>query len=158
MREAPQDDTDESHLTIGEKEDHAAGPTAVAVSMKRAVEGMVLRRTARTLPRLNQADGFDCQGCAWPDPEHRHVAEFCENGVKAFTDEATLRRVGRKFFVALDSKATGSNQPAYKSIVVRLTPSVPDAPASGRPQPVAHDPSPDAHTEPQRYVAPHHLS
>ena len=80
--------------------DHAAGPTAVAVSMNRAVQGMGVRRTAQTLLRLNQADGFDCQGCAWPDPspEHRHTAEFCENGVKAATDEATQRRSGREFF------------------------------------------------------------
>ena len=68
--------------------------------MKRAVEQMGVRRTAQTLLRLNQVDGFDCQGCAWPDPdpEHRHTAEFCENGAKAVTEEATLRRVDRRFF------------------------------------------------------------
>ncbi|WP_148615225.1 FdhF/YdeP family oxidoreductase [Nocardioides rubriscoriae] len=101
-RKAPRNDIDESTLSVTDREDHAAGPTAVAVSMKRAVEGMGVRRTAQTLLRLNQADGFDCQGCAWPDPspEHRHTAEFCENGVKAVTDEATLRRAGREFFAA----------------------------------------------------------
>ena len=63
---------------------------------------MGVRRTAQTLLKLNQVDGFDCQGCAWPDPspEHRHTAEFCENGAKAVTEEATLRRVGRDFFAA----------------------------------------------------------
>ncbi len=68
--------------------------------MKRAVEQMGVRRTAQTLLRLNQVEGFDCQGCAWPDPdpEHRHTAEFCENGAKAVTEEATLRRVGGRFF------------------------------------------------------------
>ncbi len=102
MTNAPQRDIDESELIVSHAEDHAAGPTAVAVSMKRALEGMGLRHTAQTLLKLNQADGFDCQGCAWPDPspEHRHTAEFCENGVKAVTDEATLRRVGREFFAA----------------------------------------------------------
>ncbi|MFB9312003.1 FdhF/YdeP family oxidoreductase [Nocardioides plantarum] len=101
-RKAPRSDIDESTLTVTHPEDHAAGPTAVAVSMKRAVDGMGVRRTARTLPKLNQADGFDCQGCAWPDPspEHRHSAEFCENGVKAVTDEATLREAGPAFFAA----------------------------------------------------------
>ena len=46
---------------------------------------------AQTLLRLNQADGFDCPGCAWPDPDpdHRHTAEFCENGAKAVAEEAT---------------------------------------------------------------------
>jgi formate dehydrogenase major subunit len=101
-RRAPQEDIDESELSVTGREDHAAGPTAVAVSMKRAVEGMGTRRTAQTLLRLNQVGGFDCQGCAWPDPspEHRHSAEFCENGVKAVTDEATLREAGPAFFAA----------------------------------------------------------
>lgn len=99
-RRPPRADIDESALEVGEPEDHAAGATAVAVSMKRGIEQMGVRRTAQTLLKLNQADGFDCQGCAWPDPspEHRHTAEFCENGAKAVTEEATLRRVGRDFF------------------------------------------------------------
>ena len=101
-RKPPRDDIDESDLEIEGQQGHAAGPTAVAVSMKRAVEQMGLRRTTATLRKLNQVDGFDCQGCAWPDPspEHRHPAEFCENGAKAVTEEATLRRVGREFFAA----------------------------------------------------------
>jgi anaerobic selenocysteine-containing dehydrogenase len=63
---------------------------------------MGVRRTAQTLTKLNQVDGFDCQGCAWPDPDpgHRHAAEFCENGVKAVSEEATVRRVGPEFFAA----------------------------------------------------------
>lgn len=100
--QAPHHDIDESELSVSRPEDHAAGPTAVAVSMKRAVEGMGVRRTAQTLLKLNQADGFDCQGCAWPDPspDHRHTAEFCENGVKAVTDEAVLQLAGPEFFAA----------------------------------------------------------
>ena len=99
-RSAPRDDLDERELHVAEPEDHAAGPTAVAVAMKRAVEQMGPVRTARTLLKLNQVDGFDCQGCAWPDPDagHRHTAEFCENGAKAVTEEATLRRLDRRFF------------------------------------------------------------
>jgi molybdopterin-dependent oxidoreductase alpha subunit len=101
-RKPPSQDIDESDLEISGQQDHAAGPTAVAVSLKRAVEQMGVRRTAQTLLKLNQTDGFDCQGCAWPDPspEHRHTAEFCENGAKAVTDEATMRLVGRDFFAA----------------------------------------------------------
>ena len=60
--------------------------------------------------------------------------------------------------VSLDSKAVGSNQPAYKSIVVRLVPSVPDAPAEGRPEGTSTAESPDAGSEPKRYVEPSHLS
>ncbi len=99
-RKAPHQDIDESDLEVEGSAHAAAGVTAVAVSMKRAIEQMGVSRTARTLLRLNQADGFDCQGCAWPDPdpEHRHTAEFCENGAKAVTEEATLRRVEPDFF------------------------------------------------------------
>jgi molybdopterin-dependent oxidoreductase alpha subunit len=97
-RRAPKQDIDESELEVEGSAHAAAGITAVGVSMKRAVEQMGVRRAAQTLLRLNQVDGFDCQGCAWPDPEHRHTAEFCENGAKAVTEEATLRRVDRGFF------------------------------------------------------------
>ena len=99
-RKPPVGDIDEDDLEVDDVAHAAAGPTAVAVAMKRAVEQMGVRRTARTLLRLNQVDGFDCQGCAWPDPdpEHRHTAEFCENGAKAVTEEATLRQLDREFF------------------------------------------------------------
>ena len=47
---------------------------------------------AKTLLHANQADGFDCPGCAWPDRDHRSTFEFCENGAKAVAAEATARR------------------------------------------------------------------
>ena len=101
-RRAPRKDIDEADLEVGSEAHSAAGVTAVGVSMKRAVEQMGVRRTAQTLLKLNQTDGFDCQGCAWPDPEpgERAHAEFCENGAKAVTEEATLRKIGREFFAA----------------------------------------------------------
>jgi formate dehydrogenase major subunit len=87
---------------VESQEDHAAGPTAVAVSMKRALERMGPTRTAQTLLKLNQAEGFDCMSCAWPDPDpgHRHTAEFCENGAKAVAEEATKDRATPAFFAA----------------------------------------------------------
>jgi molybdopterin-dependent oxidoreductase alpha subunit len=90
---------DESDLTVSAPKDKAAGITAVMVSMRRSFEQMGLRRTAMSLSRLNQHNGFDCPGCAWPEPlGHRRPAEFCENGAKAVAEEATLREVGPKFF------------------------------------------------------------
>ena len=47
---------------------------------------------------VNQKDGFDCPGCAWPDPEHRTSFEFCENGAKAVADEAMKANVNPCFF------------------------------------------------------------
>ncbi|WP_329408788.1 FdhF/YdeP family oxidoreductase [Streptomyces sp. NBC_00704] len=78
----------------------AAGLPAVGHSLRMARQQMGVRRTALTLLRVNQKDGFDCPGCAWPEPEHRHTAEFCENGAKAVAEEATLRRVTPEFFAA----------------------------------------------------------
>ena len=51
-----------------------------------------------TLLRTNQPDGFDCPGCAWPDKEHKSTFQFCENGAKAVTWEATNKRVTPSFF------------------------------------------------------------
>ena len=48
---------------------------------------------------INQKDGFDCPGCAWPEPDgERSHAEFCENGAKAVAEEATTKRVTPEFF------------------------------------------------------------
>ncbi|KUL51063.1 MULTISPECIES: FdhF/YdeP family oxidoreductase [unclassified Streptomyces] len=76
----------------------AAGLPAIGHTLKIAQRQMGVRRTALTLLRVNQKDGFDCPGCAWPEPDHRHKAEFCENGAKAVAEEATLRRVTPAFF------------------------------------------------------------
>ncbi|MGW0389594.1 FdhF/YdeP family oxidoreductase [Streptomyces sp. NPDC003042] len=76
----------------------AAGLPAIAHTLKIAQQQMGLARTARTLLKVNQKDGFDCPGCAWPEGDKRHTAEFCENGAKAVAEEATLRRVTPAFF------------------------------------------------------------
>ncbi len=55
---------------------------------------------AATLLKTNQPDGFDCPGCAWPDPKHTSSFEFCENGAKAVVWEATAKRVTPEFFAA----------------------------------------------------------
>src|SRR5271155_4169669 len=55
---------------------------------------------AVTLSRMNQPHGFDCPGCAWPDPKHTSSFEFCENGGKAIAFELTKRRGTPEFFAA----------------------------------------------------------
>ncbi|MGL5829727.1 MAG: FdhF/YdeP family oxidoreductase, partial [Angustibacter sp.] len=52
----------------------------------------------RVFSRMNQLDGFDCPSCAWPDPQQRTAAEFCENGAKAVSLEATRKKIGAEFF------------------------------------------------------------
>ncbi|MER6771184.1 FdhF/YdeP family oxidoreductase [Streptomyces bacillaris] len=85
---------------VGAAPHAAAGLPAVAHSLRIARQQMGLRRTAQTLLKVNQKDGFDCPGCAWPEGDKRHTAEFCENGAKAVAEEATLRRVTPDFFAA----------------------------------------------------------
>ncbi len=60
----------------------------------------VVNTGSRTLLKNNQPDGFDCPGCAWPDPKHTSSFEFCENGAKAVTWEATSKRTTPEFFAA----------------------------------------------------------
>jgi molybdopterin-dependent oxidoreductase alpha subunit len=95
----PRRDIDETQLTVSEPKTWAAGVTGVTVSLQRGFEQMGAARSFNTLRLLNQQEGFDCPGCAWPDPQgHRKLAEFCENGAKAVAEEATKRKVGPEFF------------------------------------------------------------
>lgn len=97
-RKAPTQDKGDADLVVGAPKGSAAGVAAVARAVTMSVEQMGVTRSARTLLRVNQPDGFDCPGCAWPDPKHTHTAEFCENGAKAVAEEATRRRVEPAFF------------------------------------------------------------
>src|SRR6185312_124540 len=77
----------------------AGGIPAVVEAAKSAWSEMGLVRGTRTLLRLNQMGGFDCPGCAWPEPDReRSHAEFCENGAKHVADEATTKKLTTEFF------------------------------------------------------------
>lgn len=77
----------------------AGGIPAILSTFKHAYNEMGVVRSVKTLSKVNQKDGFDCQSCAWPNPDQeRQVAEFCENGAKAVADEATRKRVTPEFF------------------------------------------------------------
>ncbi len=77
----------------------AAGFPAIVSTVKYALREMGVARSVQTLRALNQKDGFDCQSCAWPDPDgERHLFEFCENGAQAAADEATTKQVAPEFF------------------------------------------------------------
>ncbi|MFF3557018.1 FdhF/YdeP family oxidoreductase [Streptomyces tsukubensis] len=95
----PADDPAQDAPVIGPPGRAAAGLPAVAHTVRVAGEQMGAARSLRTLLKVNQKDGFDCPGCAWPEESgKRHRAEFCENGAKAVAEEATLRRVTPEFF------------------------------------------------------------
>jgi formate dehydrogenase major subunit len=85
---------------IGRKSKAAGGWGALKSCGARLMEMGRPVTGARTLLKANQPDGFDCPGCAWGDPEHGSSFEFCENGVKAVSWEATAKRVTPAFFAA----------------------------------------------------------
>lgn len=62
-------------------------------------------RDTIALFKMNQDKGFDCPGCAWPDPEHRSPMELCENGVKAVSWETTKKKASPEFFARHTVKA-----------------------------------------------------
>ncbi len=78
----------------------AAGIPAVISSAKHILKEMDALRGFKALAKLNQKDGYDCPGCAWPDPddERSPIAEYCENGAKAIAEEATTKKLTAKFF------------------------------------------------------------
>src|SRR5881394_386367 len=77
----------------------AAGMRALLESLKFTARETGFRRGIKGWLKVNKKDGFDCQSCAWPNPDSDgHLFEFCENGVKALTSEATKKQIGPEFF------------------------------------------------------------
>ena len=80
----------------------AVGFKAVKSALTHMYDEVGIMRSIGLLAKLNQKDGFDCPGCAWPDPDEKRsfLAEYCENGAKAVAEEATKNRVSPLFFAS----------------------------------------------------------
>lgn len=92
-------DTTKEKLRIGKQYEHAAGMNAVIVSMRNIFKRVPVGKSFKVLNKLNQKEGVDCPGCAWPDPDKRSkLGEYCENGVKAIAEEAMTARANPDFF------------------------------------------------------------
>jgi molybdopterin-dependent oxidoreductase alpha subunit len=77
----------------------AAGFSSLLKAAEITLKEPGLTRGLKALRQLNQFDGIDCPGCAWPDPDQdRSLNEYCENGVKAIAEEATSKRITTDFF------------------------------------------------------------
>lgn len=115
-------DYDEHRVTITPRKDEAAGVRAVMVALQRSLSQMGLLRTGVAWARLNQRNGFDCPGCAWPEEQGgRKIAEFCENGAKAVAEEATTRVVPPEFFTHHSVEELSSKPEYWLSQQGRLT-------------------------------------
>jgi len=71
----------------------AGGWGALRATARAVREEMDFTEAAPLFLRMNKPNGFDCPGCAWPDKNHTSTFQFCENGAKAVTWEATNKRV-----------------------------------------------------------------
>ncbi|HEY4114392.1 MAG TPA: FdhF/YdeP family oxidoreductase, partial [Rhizomicrobium sp.] len=76
----------------------AGGWGALRATARALREQSIVLKGSKALLSMNQPHGFDCPGCAWPDPRHTSSFEFCENGAKAVAFELTKRQVTREFF------------------------------------------------------------
>ena len=78
----------------------AAGLPAVISGAKMTFKEAGLLRGLKALRHLNKKGGFDCPGCAWPDPddERSRLGEYCENGARAVAEEATTKKLTGSFF------------------------------------------------------------
>jgi len=91
--------SESSPPSLSKPKDVAAGIPAVISSLTHGITRMGTLASLRNFTSVNRFDGFDCPGCAWPDPDgHRTIAEFCENGAKAVADEGTRKRAGPEFW------------------------------------------------------------
>ncbi len=78
---------------------YGVGIPSIKVALQHTFKEMGVVKSLRTLSHMNQKEGFDCPGCAWPDPEKpSKLGEYCENGAKALAEEATHMRVDEDFF------------------------------------------------------------
>ncbi len=87
-------------LKLDEPKKWAAGIPAVYEAGKDVLGEAGLIRGMSGLFHMNKKGGFDCSGCAWPDPDDDRspIAEYCENGAKALAEEATTKMLTGEFF------------------------------------------------------------
>ena len=97
----------------------AVGAKAIVSALTHIKDEVGLIKGIRLLKNLNQKNGFDCPGCAWPDPDAKRafLAEYCENGAKAVSEEATRNKVSPLFFAthSVEELATLSDYEIGKS-------------------------------------------
>ena len=92
-------DTSFRQLSISPPSAYAAGLPGIKAALEHVSKETGLFKSLKTLAAMNQKEGFDCPGCAWPDPEERSaLGEYCENGAKALAEEATDSSVDAAFF------------------------------------------------------------
>ena len=89
-----------TNLKTQEPQKNSVGFTSIKKAIGQVSKYMNPVDAFKLAVKMNQKDGFDCPGCAWPDPddERSSLGEFCENGIKAIAEEAQNKTIGTDFF------------------------------------------------------------
>lgn len=110
------------NLTVTTPKNSAVGFPAITSSIKHIASEMGLAKGFKLLAKMNQQDGFDCPGCAWPDPKKPSaLGEYCENGAKAIAEEATDKRISPDFFSTHSVEELSKQTDYYIGKLGRLT-------------------------------------
>lgn len=77
----------------------AGGMDAVLSSLSYLYKEVGINRSRKLIANFNQIGGFECSGCAWPNPDReRSHFGFCENGAKNVSADATSMLITPEFF------------------------------------------------------------
>jgi len=98
---------------------NSVGFGAIKSAIQHASKYMNAVEAFKVSLKINQKGGFDCPGCAWPDPDDERSAfgEYCENGMKAMAEEVQNKIIGSDFFAvhSIDELAAMSDYEIGKS-------------------------------------------
>ena len=69
---------------LGKIKKSAVGLPAILSTLNMGLFDIGPWKTTRIMRKMNQFDGFDCPGCAWPDPDDERTpfGEYCEPKLK----------------------------------------------------------------------------
>jgi molybdopterin-dependent oxidoreductase alpha subunit len=87
-------------VTFKDPPKNSVGKAAILSSLQHMRRYMDWPEALKASLKMNQKEGFDCAGCAWPDPddERSSIGEYCENGIKALAEEATPAKADPAFW------------------------------------------------------------
>ena len=89
-----------TEISLTDPKRYAAGIPAIISSLNFIKKEVGFGNGVRLLKSMNQMGGFDCPGCAWPDPDDKRalLSEYCENGAKAISEEYAKAKADPIFF------------------------------------------------------------
>lgn len=87
-------------LQLKKPPSNSVGLPAILGSVQYMKKYMDMPEALKASLKMNQKGGFDCAGCAWPDPDDDRsvLGEYCENGIKALAEEASSKKADPDFF------------------------------------------------------------